>query len=196
MSIVKITDEVHWTLERRPNLTFIWRNAVGGWHDFNETELDAIPIYIFPKDIEINDYLNARRVLEGILDRTLSSGLISPSGDFYGCVDHTHRQLIYYAIGEEDYKKQKGNWLSARAEGWVNNTDTPPTEAQKKTLEKIGRSVDDMEYRNAAVQYDDVFPDGNPSLDALFARYEEIAQAEEKNLQPVKLLPDEIEFFI
>src|SRR5688572_29367898 len=118
MSIIKITDEIHWKLERHPRYKFVWRNAAGGWHDFKETELAEQKIFASSKDQDMTRYLDARRALEGILYRTLDSGLISPKGEYYGCHDHKHIPLLEYVITDEE-KKPGGWWMTIRGDGWA-----------------------------------------------------------------------------
>lgn len=201
MTVIKITGEIHWMLEndRRSNLGYLWRNAAGGWHDFKESDLDQHTIYAVQEDDpEFDDYINARRVLESILHRDLSSGLIAPSGKFYGCFEGNHGNLISYALDSKEYREEitNGSWMHLRAKNWCTFSFEHFSNAQKHTLEQIGRSFDDKNYRNTNLRYDEAFPDGNPAMDFLFEKFEKISRAAEEKLQPAKLTLDKLSLYL
>lgn len=192
MPLINISGPFYCSLERH-GLQLIWRNALGGYDIFKEQDLNEGLILGTTDRYEMDAYIEARKVLEAVLERNLECGFISPSGQYYSCRNHRHGALIYDVIGEENYIAERGCWIKIVRDGWnAAYQNEGPSDLQYEILKRIGRSPDNKTERDKTLRYQDAFPDGNKVMDELFARFEKIVQTEQQKFKPLRITPAQV----
>ena len=175
MAVFKFNGVSYWKLIG--GLRACWQNSVGGWHHVGN-DLDDLEFYEADSHADFAVEQKARDLLEEVLVENFVEGWIDPEGQFYPCRYGSHTDVIL-GLGK-GYEFEQESWIHLSAKCWyAMNPSADTTDAQKETLLKLGRTPDDFSERNENLEYEDVFPQGNPAVIELVQKCEEIIRTEQ-----------------
>lgn len=132
-----------------------WVPAAGGLcRTFRQSDLLEGKIY---KAHNHQDVLK----IAGVLVESLDHGWIDRDGNFWGCSFHNHDRLAGVLFGMKDERDaEDAGWVRIHGKVW--QCAGHPNAAQKQTLLNIGRSADDVGYRDRQISFADAYPHGFP----------------------------------